>query len=262
MHYAKNISGTHAYWNRAKDDLKAIITQVGAPTIFWTLSCAEFHWPEFHELFNNSSELTDSQRRDNVINNPRLLDWFFTERTEQFVKHWLKNTLGVTWHWFRYEFSVQRGSIHCHGVAKLESDPGLCELSQTALKGHIANQSVNDGNLSPELLLEKIEEINKGKEAETIICDYVDYLMSTQNSANPDDGSWVKPANHPCKLRFEDIQNDWDNDYENLVNTVQRHTNCSTAYCLRKKGENDEVSCRFNFPKELCENTHLEYETF
>lgn len=73
--------------------------------------------------------------------------------------------------------------------------------------------------------------------------------MSTQNPANPDDGSWVKPANHPCKLRFEDIQNDWDNDYENLVNTVQRHTNCSTAYCLRKKGENDEVSCRFNFPK-------------
>ena len=262
MHYAKNISGTHAYWNRAKDDLKAIITQVGAPTIFWTLSCAEFHWPEFHELFNNSSELTDSQRRDNVINNPCLLDWFFTERTEQFVKHWLKNTLDVTWHWFRYEFSVQRGSIHCHGIAKLESDPGLRKLSQTALKGHIANQSVNDGNLSPELLLEKIEEINKGKEAETIICDYVDYLMSTQNPANPDDGSWVKPANHPCKLRFEDIQNDWDNDYENLVNTVQRHTNCSTAHCLRKKGENDEVSCRFNFSKELCENTHLEYETF
>ena len=262
MHYAKNISGTNAYWNRAKDDLKAILTQVGAPTIFWTLSCAEFHWPEFHELLNNSSELTDSQRRDNVINNPHLLDWFFTERTEQFVKHWLKNTLGATWHWFRYEFAVQRGSIHCHGVAKLESDPGLCELSQTALKGHIANQSVNQsGSLSPELLLEKIEEINKGKEAETIICNYVDYLMSTQNPANPDDGSWAKPANHPCKLRFEDIENDWDNDYQNLVNTVQRHTNCSTAYCLRKKGENDEVSCRFNFPKELCENTHLEYET-
>ena len=51
MHYAKNVSGTNAYWNRAKDDLKAIIIQVGAPTIFWTLSCAEFNWPEFHDLF-------------------------------------------------------------------------------------------------------------------------------------------------------------------------------------------------------------------
>lgn len=81
MHYAKNVSGTNAYWNQAKDDLKAIITQVGASTIFWTLSCAEFHWPEFHDLFNNTAELSDSQRRENVVNNPHLLDWFFTERT-------------------------------------------------------------------------------------------------------------------------------------------------------------------------------------
>ena len=34
----------------------------GAPTILWTLSCAEFHWPEFHDLTNNTTELSDSQR--------------------------------------------------------------------------------------------------------------------------------------------------------------------------------------------------------
>jgi len=261
MHYAKNVSGNNAYWNRAKDDLKAIITQVGAPTIFWTLSCAGFHWPEFHDIFNNTTELSDSQRRENVINNPHLLDWFFTERTEQFVKHWLKNTLGATWHWFRYEYAVQRGSIHCHGTAKLESDPGLCDLSQTPLKGYIANQLRKDNSLSLDLSKEREEDIKKGKDAETIICNYVDYLMSTQNPTNPDI-NWVKPKNHPCKLRFQDIQNDWDNDYENLVNLVQRHANCSTVYCLRKKGESDELSCRFDFPKEICEKTHLEYETF
>lgn len=109
--------------------------------------------------------------------------------------------------------------------------------------------------------LEKAEDIKKGKEADTIICNYVDYLMSTQNPTNPDT-SWVKPQNHPCKLRFQDIQNDWDYDYENLVNLVQRHTNCSTAYCLHKKGGSDELSCRFDFPKEICEKTHLECETF
>lgn len=93
MHYAKNVSGTNAYWNRAKDDLKAIITQVGAPTIFWTLSCAEFHWPEFHNLFSDNGETSDSERRANVTNNPHLLDWFFTERTKQFVNYWLKKHL-------------------------------------------------------------------------------------------------------------------------------------------------------------------------
>ena len=55
MHYAKNVTGTNAYWNQVKEQLKATITQVGPPTIFWTLSCAEFHWPEFHALFSDSN---------------------------------------------------------------------------------------------------------------------------------------------------------------------------------------------------------------
>lgn len=50
MHYSKNVTGTNAYWNQARDNLKAIINQNGAPTIFWTLSCADFQWPEFHKL--------------------------------------------------------------------------------------------------------------------------------------------------------------------------------------------------------------------
>lgn len=257
MHSAKNISGTNAYWNRAKNDLKAIITQVGAPTFFWTLSCAEFH-----NLFNDISELTDSQRRENVINNPHLLDWFFTERVEKFVKHWLKNTLGSTWHWFRYEFAVQRGSIHCHGVAKLKSDPNLCELSQTALKSFLANKSVIEGNLSSESVKQKEDEIRKGKEAENILCAYIDNLMTTENPTNQDDGSWVKPDVHPCKEHFKDAMRDPDKDYEDLVNLVQRHTKCSLAYCLYKKGENSDYSCRFNFPKDISTNTHLEYEPF
>ena len=122
MHYAKNVTGINAYWNKARENLKAIIQQKGAPTIFWTLSCADFHWPEFRQLFA-TSQLTDCQRRQNVISNPHLLDWLFTERTEKFVKYWLKDTLGATWHWFRYEYAVQRGSIHYHGVAKLKRDP-------------------------------------------------------------------------------------------------------------------------------------------
>ena len=34
MHYAQNVTGTNAYWNQVRQDLKAIISQVGAPTIF------------------------------------------------------------------------------------------------------------------------------------------------------------------------------------------------------------------------------------
>lgn len=263
MHYAKNVSGTNAYWNQARENLKAIINQKGVPTIFWTLSCADFHWPEFHTLFDVDRQLSDSERRENVINNPHLLDWLFTERTEAFVKYWLKETLGAKWHWFRYEYAVQRGSIHCHGVAKLESDPNLCDLSQTALKGHLAAKSMakNSPNLSTEELLKNQQLIKEGQEAEKTICNYVDFLMSTENPCNPDDGNWVKPNTHPCKKKFEDIdKKEWNKDYEDLLNSVQRHTHCSTAYCLRRTGTDKTYSCRFNYPKDFCAKTCLEYE--
>ena len=38
MHYAKNVTGSDAYWHKAKDGLKAIISQVAPPTVFFTLS--------------------------------------------------------------------------------------------------------------------------------------------------------------------------------------------------------------------------------
>ena len=226
----QNLSGTNAYWNQAKDDLKAIITQVGTPPSFRLCHVLNSIGQNFMISLTIplNCHILHSVKMSSII--LICLIVVFTEGTEQFVKHWLKNTRGVTWHWFRYECAVQRGYIHCHGIAKLESEAGLCDLSQTALKVFLQIMLRTDS--SPELLSEKEEKIKKGKEAETIICNYVDYLKSTQNPTDPDETSWVKPVNHPCKLRFQDIQNDWDTDYENPVNLVQRHTNCSTAHCL------------------------------
>ena len=79
------------------------------------------HWPELHALFKADSDngnSTSEVRRHNVINNPCIVDWFFTQRLESFVKYWLYDTLGAKWHWFRYEYQG-RGSIYFHGTAKL-----------------------------------------------------------------------------------------------------------------------------------------------
>jgi hypothetical protein len=91
------------------------------------------HWPELHALFkadtdNELCKSTSDVKRQNVINNPHVVDWFFTQRLESFLEHWLYDTLGATWHWSRYEYQ-DRGSIHCRGTAKLNKDPGLCQLS-------------------------------------------------------------------------------------------------------------------------------------
>ena len=55
--YVANIPGTNAYWHKVKEDLKAIVTNVGTPTFFFTFSSADMHWPELHGLFGDITSL-------------------------------------------------------------------------------------------------------------------------------------------------------------------------------------------------------------
>ena len=64
------------------------------------------------------------------------------------------------------------------------------------------------------------------------------------------------PNPHPCTVTFRNVQYQ---DYHQLVNTVERHTRCSSAYCLRRKN-GEEPSCRFDFPKELSDQSYVEFE--
>ena len=181
--YVGNIAGTNAYWNRVREELKAVITSVGAPTLFFTFSSADMHWPELHALFKAGTDCetdhsTSNLRQQNVINNPHVVDWFFTQRLESFVKHWLYDTLGAKWHWFRYEYQG-RGSIHCHGTAKLNNDPGLCQLTQTALKGFLAQKCKDENDCPDTTELDNV--IEAGLRAADTVCQYIDWLLSTVN---------------------------------------------------------------------------------
>ena len=106
------------------------------------------HWPDLHALFNHSdSQLSIKQdNRKNLIENPHIADWYFSQRFETFLKYWLYQTLDADWHWARYEYQSRRGSIHSHGTAKLKNDPGLCDLTETALKGFLAEKKLQELN--------------------------------------------------------------------------------------------------------------------
>ena len=261
--YVGNIAGTNAYWNRVREELKAIITSVGAPTLFFTFSSADMHWPELHSLFSEDTEVgnfTSEVRRQNVINNPHIVDWFFTQRLESFVKHWLYDTLGAKWHWFRYEYQG-RGSIHCHGTAKLNNDPGLCQLTQTALKGFLAQKVKDDNDCSDSDTTQLDQDIEAGQRAADTVCQYVDWLLSTVNPNCPDEDMWIRPNLHPCQRSHNQIpEHEQSSDYVDLLNMVQRHTRCSTSYCLKKKSNETELQCRFHFPFDHCLKTNLEFE--
>ena len=157
------------------------------------------------------------------------------------------------WHWYRFKYQ-SRGSIHCHGVAKLNNDPGLCKLSDTALKGYLADVSEDESTSDSATVI-------NGKIASEKICQYYNWILSTCNPDPPDEGNWIKPVIHPCQKYYHNIEeSESDSDYIDLLNMVQRHTRCSTSYCLRKKGNETEPKCRFNFPFEHCEKTSLQFE--
>ena len=114
---------------------------------------------------------------------------------------------------------------------------------------------------SEEQLAQMQQLIEEGIHAEKQACQYVDQLMSTVNPSHPDDDCWIKPQIHPCKQRYLHDINDalWDEDYENLLNCVQRHTKCNSAYCLKQKKDGSQY-CRFDYPIDTCKKTHTEFE--
>jgi len=103
FYYTKELTGSNSYWNRVRQDLRATIEQVGPRTIFFTLSMAEFHWPDLRKLFNLSENSSSQDLLNMIKDNPHIVVWYFQHRTEKFVKYWLYEYLGATWHWFRYE---------------------------------------------------------------------------------------------------------------------------------------------------------------
>lgn len=121
------------------------------------------------------------------------------------------------------------------------------------------------------------QDIEAGKNATDKVCQYIDWLLSTVNPNPPHENMWMRPALHPCQKRHEDVldfelDNDYakrhedvldfelNNDYADLLNMAQQHTNCSTNYCLRNKGNQSQLKCKFNYPFENSANTRLEFE--
>ena len=91
--------------------------------------------------------------------------------------------------------------------------------------------------------LELIVSLKKKK-----VIKFIDTLVSTSNPAVLPDGSNLDSAPPPkvnphiCSIPYSEVQ-DHKQDLVDLVATCQRHTRCSTNYCLRKK-QGQQV-CRF-----------------
>ena len=258
--YAAKVQGSKQYWFSRYQELKALLQQKGSATFFWTVSSADNYWPQLHSLMpkGGGTPVTHHARVNNVINNPHIADWFFHAKLTDFVKHWLQDTLDANWYWYRYEYQA-RGSTHAHGCAKLKNDPGLCNLVSIAALGWMEEQCVQEAHANHNLIPHNQHIIQYGLHAKAQAIKYADWLVTTFNTALPDE-TWRTPDPHPCSVKFADVGQSSDNDYQSLVNCVQRHTRCNAAYCLRRKNAQQEPSCRFGYPMECTSQSCITFE--
>ena len=229
LRYAASLRGTRQYWFQQRSRLIAMVDDLGMPTIFFTHSAADFHWPDLARLFQNCTS-NDFTQREAVADNPAIADWHFYNRVQKFVQCYYIEILGATDFWLRFEWQ-HRGSPHIHGLAWLANAPNVENVMA------LPNDQIS--------------------EREQLI-NYIDSLICTSNPAILPDGSNAQHAPpprfdpHPCGLNYKDIHN-YQEDLANLVATCQRHTRCSPSYCLRIF--QGEQSCRFGYPHPLQSST-------
>ena len=93
-HFATNLRGTDQYWAQQRRKLIAMINSLGLPTIFFTHSAADMHWPELGELFKKMDPSVKSMS-SYLIDNPAIASWYFDFRINQYISHHYINVLGA-----------------------------------------------------------------------------------------------------------------------------------------------------------------------
>ena len=61
FYFMIQIRGTPAYWKRFEYDVLAMIKQLGCPTFFLTLPCADLKWKEIPEIISKFNKLNLSK---------------------------------------------------------------------------------------------------------------------------------------------------------------------------------------------------------
>ena len=91
-----SVKGTLAHWKQFLFDVLAMVKQLGIPTHFLTLSCADLRWEELPYIINklNNLGLSDEELKNlsyqescNLLsNNPVLVARLFQYKVEVFFK--------------------------------------------------------------------------------------------------------------------------------------------------------------------------------
>ena len=151
FNFMNTLKGTPAYWKRFQLEVLAMIKQLGLPTFFITLSCADLRWHGLIEIIYKLNEadilMDDDIHSMNYFdkirilnNNPILLARHFQYRVEVFFKEIVSDVpLGKNKHYaISVEFQV-KGSQHMHSLVCVTGAPIPSTISEDEYVAFIEN---------------------------------------------------------------------------------------------------------------------------
>ena len=129
--FLRGIPGSPPYWQKFMYEVIAMVQQLGIPTWFLTLSCADLRW---HELFHILSRVRGENITDEEIDNlsynekcsllnlnPVIVAKHFQHKVETFFKEVLLSNVKpigkIVYYALRIEFQM-RGSPHLHSLKR------------------------------------------------------------------------------------------------------------------------------------------------
>ena len=226
-YWNKRIKGSSPHWFHKRKELYTWINQHieldnGPPTMFITLSCAEYFWPDVIDLLRDRLQIAGEDCSQCEVGSPRLIQLvndytlviqeYFQKRTEAWLETVGRAIFNIKHYWVRYEFAPGRGQIHAHLLAiPADHDIFTCchKLSQ---EGNDRAQTLSNWAFESFGLTASVdndfEELNAGE------------------------------FDNPVTLRFTDLSDDEETkrqDLQRLMKGCEMHT-CS-KFCLRNGTE-------------------------
>ena len=105
-YFTSSLRASRSFWYQRCSELQDMVRSIGAPTVFFTLSAADLHWPEIYKLLAPEEDLSNSstsmqRRRQLLIENPLIVNTLFQERANYFIKNVLGPKFDVQDFWYR-----------------------------------------------------------------------------------------------------------------------------------------------------------------
>ena len=245
--FSSDIRGSTYYWRQRRKELQALVQYHisqgnGLPSLYITLSCAEFYWKPLRRILEEYLDVSLDSKSDlykAVKENPHIVVHYFDLRAQDFIKIIVVKIFRVNSYWIKYEFAIHRGQIHLHGLCwRRDMEPH--QLMYQGICDELNKEEIAE-------LLEKFAEDALGMTA-MHPAGFNEEGESRKDKWYPPEGtaSPVTPEDNPLfKLHSEVV--DHEKDLIDLVNLVCLHS-CSD-YCLRNTRSGKRV-CRMIFGTE------------